>query len=47
MKTWIFAIVALVCCACSAETKLAVAPRSTMATSQLVKGFASSCPNAV
>jgi uncharacterized protein YcfL len=35
----------LVCCACSAETQLALAARSTMATSQLMKGFGNSCPN--
>ena len=37
--------VILVCAGASAETKLAVAPRSTMATSQLLKGFRESCPS--
>src|SRR5215469_12022072 len=46
MKTLVmFCVVALACCAYGAETKLAVAPRSTMATSQLIKGFESSCPS--
>ena len=40
----LFAVV-LICAASSAETKVAVAPRSTMATSQLLKGFKESCPN--
>ena len=37
--------VLLFCAVCNAETKIAVAPRSTMATSQLIKGFSSSCPS--
>jgi len=48
MREWsLFAVilVILVCAAGSAETKIAVAPRSTMATSQLLKGFRKSCPN--
>jgi hypothetical protein len=45
MKVWILLAVVLVCTASSAETKVAVAPRSTMATSQLLKGFKESCPN--
>jgi hypothetical protein len=45
MREWSLFAVILVCAAGSAETKIAVAPRSTMATSQLLKGFRESCPN--
>lgn len=45
MKGWSLFVVLLVCVASSVETKLVVAPRSTMATSQLLKGFRESCPN--
>ena len=45
MKGWSFIAVILICVAGSAEIKVAVAPRSTMATSQLLKGFRESCPN--
>ena len=38
-------IIVLLCVMCSAETKVAVAPRSTMATSQIMKGISSSCPS--
>jgi len=40
----LFAVI-LLCALSSAETKVAVAPRSTMATSQLLKGFRESCPD--
>ena len=39
--------VILICATGSAETKVVVAPRSTMATSQLLKGFRESCPSLV
>ena len=45
MKRWCLFTVVLICAAGSAETKVAVAPRSTMATTQLLKGFRESCPN--
>lgn len=45
MRTWSFLAVVLVYAVSSAETKIAVAARSTMATAQLLKGFKSSCPN--
>jgi uncharacterized protein YcfL len=47
MREWSLFAVILVCSASSAETKIVVAPRSTMATSQLLKGFRESCPNVV
>jgi uncharacterized protein YcfL len=47
MKRWCLFAVVLICAAGSAETKIAVATRSTMATSQLLKGFRESCPNVV
>ena len=45
MKGWSLFAVILICAASGAETKVAVAPRSTMATSQLLKGFRDSCPD--
>ena len=45
MKRWSLFATVLICAAGSAETKVVVAPRSTMATSQLLKGFRESCPD--
>jgi hypothetical protein len=45
MKGLSLFVVVLVCATGSAQTTIAVAPRSTMATSQLLKGFKESCPN--
>jgi uncharacterized protein YcfL len=47
MKGWSLIAMILICVASSAETKVVVAPRSTMATSQLLKGFKESCPSVV
>jgi len=47
MKGWSLFVVLLICAASCAETKVVVAPRSTMATSQLLKGFKESCPSVV
>ena len=46
MKTLVLLVV-VTCAACSAEMRVAVIPRSTMPTSQLLKGFKESCPNVV
>jgi len=38
-------LIVAVCAACTAETTVGVAARSTMAPSQLLKGFRASCPS--